>query len=370
MDAEREAKIASLLAADPNLRYSKEIGKFYQLVTATSDWTTASSDAMATSLNGVSGQVVTIYSAAENEIIAALQATAGADLWIGASDQSVEGEWRWQNDGSDGDQFWSGTATGYNVGGHYQNWASTDPDAPTAGDDYARIRTGGLWADRSNSYSYGHVVEWDADAVLDATQALTYSVVSQTAAGAFAINADSGVITVADGSLLDYETNATHTLTIRVTDVEGNTRDEAFTISLNNLAESNTAPTNLSSGIELNTDGGNDAYLTTSNGGAIFGGLTSFTFETQFQATSAAGNPPLLSYEVGTGNTNTVVIDAPAGNLRLSLARTSLSTSYPYSNLVDGEPQLPPSVVLHREVRAVDSGLAGWREDGAKDVAA
>ena len=66
-----------------------------------------------------------------------------------------------------------------------------------------RLRTGGLWADRSNSYSYGHVVEWDADAVLDATQALTYSVVSQTAAGAFAINADSGVITVGDGSLLD-----------------------------------------------------------------------------------------------------------------------------------------------------------------------
>ncbi|MEZ6095167.1 MAG: cadherin repeat domain-containing protein [Pirellulaceae bacterium] len=69
---------------------------------------------------------------------------------------------------------------------------------------------------------------------LDATNALTYSIQSQTVAGAFTINSDTGEITVADGSLLDYETNATHTLTVRVSDGTA-TYDEAFTISLQNM---------------------------------------------------------------------------------------------------------------------------------------
>ncbi len=46
-----------------------------------------------------------------------------------------------------------------------------------------------------------YVVEWRADDVLDATHAVTYSIVSQSVAGAFAINSDSGVITVANGAL-------------------------------------------------------------------------------------------------------------------------------------------------------------------------
>jgi hypothetical protein len=74
-----------------------------------------------------------------------------------------------------------------------------------------------------------YVVEWNADDVLDATNALTYSIQSQTVAGAFTIDASTGRIIVADGSLLDYETNATHTLTVRVTDGDGNSYDEAFT---------------------------------------------------------------------------------------------------------------------------------------------
>ena len=92
-------------------------------------------------------------------------------------------------------------------------------------------------------------------------QPLTYSIQSQSVAGAFEIDADTGEIRVADGTLLDADTLATHTVTVRTTDVDSNTYDEAFTISLNNLVEDNNAPTDLSSGIELNTDGGNDAYL-------------------------------------------------------------------------------------------------------------
>ncbi|MEZ6087256.1 MAG: cadherin repeat domain-containing protein [Pirellulaceae bacterium] len=120
----------------------------------------------------------------------------------------------------------------------------------------------GTWNDIYGTATWqASVVQWDADAVLDSSQALTYSIQSQTVAGAFAIDSDTGEITVADGLLLDFETNATHTVIVRTTDADSNTVDQAFTISLTDLVEANNSPSNLSSGIELNTDGGNDAYL-------------------------------------------------------------------------------------------------------------
>ncbi len=123
--------------------------------------------------------------------------------------------------------------------------------------------------------------------MLDATNALTYTITSQTVSGAFAINSDSGVITVADGSKLDFETNASHTITVRVSDGT-NTFDRNFTVSLNDLNETNAAASDLSSGINLNTDGGNSAYLRTTSGGSIFGGLSSLTLEVEYTLKSNA----------------------------------------------------------------------------------
>ena len=62
-----------------------------------------------------------------------------------------------------------------------------------------------------------------------------------TPAGRFAINATSGQITVANGSLLDYETATSHSITVRMTDQGGLTFDKAFTVSLSDVNE---APTN------------------------------------------------------------------------------------------------------------------------------
>ena len=111
------------------------------------------------------------------------------------------------------------------------------------------------------------------------------------------IHTQFGIAPVADGTLLDADTLATHSVTVRVSDSETtpNTYDETFTISLNNLVEANNAPTDLSSGIELNTDGGNDAYLQASNGDAILGGLSQLTFETRFQIENGA-QPTFASY--------------------------------------------------------------------------
>ncbi len=65
---------------------------------------------------------------------------------------------------------------------------------------------------------------------------LSFSIVGGTPAGAFAINASSGQITVADESLLDFETWPTLTLEVEVSDGDGGSDVALVTINLLNLA--------------------------------------------------------------------------------------------------------------------------------------
>ncbi|MDP2323302.1 MAG: DUF2341 domain-containing protein, partial [Gammaproteobacteria bacterium] len=73
----------------------------------------------------------------------------------------------------------------------------------------------------------------------DAGDTHTYQL-TDTAGGRFAINASTGQIIVADGSLLDYESAASHNITVQTTDAGGLTHDQSFTITLTNVNE---APT-------------------------------------------------------------------------------------------------------------------------------
>ena len=253
-DADREALIASLMAADPDLVYSATTGKFYKAVNTLTYWSTAQTSAEGTVLAGVNGQLVIIRSAAENEIVWNLAKPIGDSVYIGASDQTTEGSWYWQSGGSDADQFWSGANTGTNIDGSYTNWNATQPNDLGGAEDVARLDSGdGLWYDTTitgpNQHYYA--VEWDADTVLDSTRALTYSIVSQTVPGAFTIVADSGKITVADGSLLDYETATSHSVEIQVTDSGGLSYNETFTIS---IADVNDAPTAANNTVTTNED--------------------------------------------------------------------------------------------------------------------
>ena len=66
----------------------------------------------------------------------------------------------------------------------------------------------------ANATVVGTLAATDADA----GQTLTYSITAGNASGAFAINAATGAITVANATLLDFETTASHALTVSVTD--------------------------------------------------------------------------------------------------------------------------------------------------------
>ncbi len=200
------------------------------------------------------------------------------------------------------------------------------------------MQAAGTWDDDTSSANKaGYIVEWNADTVLDATNALTYSITSQTVAGAFAINSSTGVITVANGTLLNYEANTSHSLTVRVTDGSGATFDRSFTINLTDLTEESTSPSDLSTGISINTDGGNNAYLRTTNGGAVFGGQTALTLETSFAITSNNSNTnTLVSYFTSTGSDEVQLRVLPTGAIHFGINGTVV-TSSAFSQLIDGK---------------------------------
>ncbi|HNN41502.1 MAG TPA: cadherin-like domain-containing protein [Nitrospira sp.] len=98
----------------------------------------------------------------------------------------------------------------------------------------------------SNGTVVGTVTGSDVDTGDTQTYALTDS-----AGGRFAINSSTGVVTVANGTLLNYEAATSHNVTVRVTDSGGLTYDETFTIQLTNVNE---APTGADATVTLNED--------------------------------------------------------------------------------------------------------------------
>ncbi|MEL6106198.1 MAG: LamG-like jellyroll fold domain-containing protein [Planctomycetota bacterium] len=335
VDATRDAAIASLLAADTELVYSAETGKFYRGYTTWVDFATAQSNASTHLLNGVAGQLATIGSAHENQIAFAIADSANVDLWLGGTDSAVEGEWRWQTDGADGDQFWQGDSSGYQIGA-YSNWDSGQPN-DLGGEDHLALRDEtGHWIDVDATTNSYYLVEWDADDVLDVSHALTYTITSQDVTGAFTIDLDTGVVSVADGTRLDFESLASHDITVQVEDSDNNVYSETFAIALNDLVESPSTPTALSSGIELNTDGGNDSYLLSTNASSVVGGLTQLTIESKVRFADD-GQQILFTYSTSAYN-DALHLQQANTHLRFAINDDIYDfTQIDYSTLKDGE---------------------------------
>ena len=104
--------------------------------------------------------------------------------------------------------------------------------------------SGGTVAENSaNGTLVGTVTGTDADP----GEILTYSLVSNPNS-LFAINSSNGQITVANGSLLDYEAATSQSITVRVTDHAGLTFDKPFTIAVTNVVGVTLTGTDPSSG--------------------------------------------------------------------------------------------------------------------------
>ncbi|MEM7165399.1 MAG: DUF4347 domain-containing protein, partial [Planctomycetota bacterium] len=145
----------------------------------------------------------------------------------------------------------------------------------------------------------------DALGVLDpgSNEVHTFTL-TDDASGRFAIGRDNGKITVANPSLLDYETDTSHNVTVRVTDSTGFTYDEALSIAVTAVTEvsgivyedvdgdgdvgddgvgSEGVTVHLySDGGDGDPDGGDDTYVTStktgSTGAYSFGSLANDTY--------------------------------------------------------------------------------------------
>ncbi len=122
------AAVQSLLNSDSTLTYDAATGKFYKSVASNQTFTAAQSAAIATTLNGVAGQMVTISSSYENDLIWNLARNMNSSVWLGGSDAGVEGTWRWNNGATASTTFWVGTSTGTLQSGSYANWVSGEPN--------------------------------------------------------------------------------------------------------------------------------------------------------------------------------------------------------------------------------------------------
>ncbi|WP_413936955.1 beta strand repeat-containing protein, partial [Nitrospira sp. BLG_1] len=205
---------------------------------------------------------------------------------------------------------------------------------------------------------------------VDAGDTLTYSF-TDSAGGRFAINSSTGQITVADGSLLNYEATTNHSVTVRVTDNAGLTYDETFTI---NLTNSNEMPTNISlSSNTVSENAANGTVVGTASTTDPDAGDTHtyslldsaggrFTIDANTgQITVADGT--LLDYESATSHT-IMVRTTDAGGLThdqtLTINLTNVNEAPTFSNLADtptytegGSP-----VVLDADVQLTDPELS------------
>ncbi|MBA5869951.1 MAG: tandem-95 repeat protein, partial [Nitrospira sp. CR2.1] len=149
----------------------------------------------------------------------------------------------------------------------------------------------------------------------------TYSF-TDSAGGRFAIQSSTGVITVADGSLLDYESATSHNVTVRVTDSGGLTYDETFTINLTNVNE---GPTGADATITLAED--TTHTLTTANFGFSDVDAGDSLSAVRIDTVPSAGSLTLSGVAVTAGQV-IAVADITAGNLVFTPAADATGTGY------------------------------------------
>lgn len=249
----------AILNLDPTVRYSAATGNFYRYVSTTASLAAARAAAAAAVLNGVSGHLVTVESAAENAFVAGM---ITASSWMDADDTAVEGEWRFASGPNGGQIFWLGGPAGSAQNGFYSNWAPSQPDN-SGNEDGLQMQVGGTWNDAPVGTGYAYVIEWDGATLTaplqngpysvtentavgtsigfahasdpDTPDTKTFSITGGTGAGLFSINSSTGEILTS--GLINYEAATSYTLTLRVQDTAGLFDTTTVTVNVGDVNE-------------------------------------------------------------------------------------------------------------------------------------
>jgi VCBS repeat-containing protein len=151
----------------------------------------------------------------------------------------------------------------------------------------------------ANSSAVGTINTYDADN----NSGLTYSL-TNNAGGAYAINSTTGVVTVANSSLLNFETTPTSTIVVRTTDQGGLTFDKTVTVNLTNVNETPTAVFDTATAVEA---GGvsNGTAGTNPTGNVLTNDTDIDASDTKTVSGVAAGTVGSASTNVGSAVTGT-----------------------------------------------------------------
>ena len=159
--------------------YFPATGHFYRYISSLGiPWANAKTQAEGKDYYGLKGYLATITSSEENDFIWSKVQGVG---WIGATDEDVEGDWKWMTGPEADILFWRGTYNGgQRINNRYSFWSSNEPNnAHTdtnggVGEDYAHInqdpnqedkswndlRTNGDGSSSQYYYPRGYVIEF------------------------------------------------------------------------------------------------------------------------------------------------------------------------------------------------------------------
>src|SRR5439155_1690788 len=143
------------------------------------------------------------------------------------------------------------------------------------------------------------------------------STLTEIARGRFGFDSSTGVVTVANAALLDYETATSHNITVKAADASGAFTTQSFTIDVTDVAP--TTPTDsdgasggsISEGASNGDHDGITAASTDVHGGTVTFSLTD-TAGGRFAIDSSTGvvtvaNAALLDYETATSHNISVI---------------------------------------------------------------
>ncbi|WP_342725899.1 cadherin domain-containing protein [Bradyrhizobium sp. B097] len=154
---------------------------------------------------------------------------------------------------------------------------------------------------------------------------VTYSLTGDTSGGGFKIDPNTGVVTVADSTKLDFETAPGHayTITVQASDGHGGFSSQSFTINVNDVpvstpVDTNPAANSVVEGAAVNTLVGITASAVDPNGPASTYSLTGDTSGGGFKIDPNTGvvtvaDPTKLDYESAPGHAYTITVHATAG---------------------------------------------------------
>lgn len=236
-------------------------------------------------------------------------------------------------------------------------WASENIDASGLSVVTRAIATGDASVDE-NSTNGTFVVDVLGVLDLDSTDTHTFDL-TDNAGGRFIIDTNTGVVTVNNGSLLNFETDPTHVITVEATDSAGNTYTEDLTINVNDINES---PTVGSGSLTAVTED------TINPPGDTIDNLFSGSFSDPDTGSSMSGilvthNPENASegiWQYSTDGTNWHDVGTIAYPASLALSSSTMVRFVPSSNF-NGTP-------TGLSLRALDNTYSGGFTSGASKV--